>query len=63
VEVYIHALLTQALDGSMWSASRPGSFTPTERASGTHCIGGWGVRNSYTLTEPHIKTKKNRLTK
>jgi hypothetical protein len=24
-----------------WSASRPGRFTPGERARGTHCIGGW----------------------
>jgi hypothetical protein len=24
-----------------WSASRPGRFTPEERASGTHLIGGW----------------------
>jgi hypothetical protein len=24
-----------------WSTSRPGSFTPGERAPGTHCIGGW----------------------
>jgi hypothetical protein len=24
-----------------WSASRPGRFTPRERASSTNCIGGW----------------------
>jgi hypothetical protein len=24
-----------------WSASRPGCFTPRERSSGTHWIGGW----------------------
>jgi hypothetical protein len=24
-----------------WSASRPGRFTPRERAPGTHWIGGW----------------------
>jgi hypothetical protein len=30
-----------ALDGGEWSASRPGRFTPRERAPGTHCIGGW----------------------
>jgi hypothetical protein len=41
VEVYIHAFLTSALDGGEWSASRPGSFTPRERAPGTHWIGGW----------------------
>jgi hypothetical protein len=33
--------LTSALDGSEWSASRPGRFTPRERAPGTHWIGGW----------------------
>jgi hypothetical protein len=33
--------LTSALDGREWSASRPGRFTPRERAPGTHWIGGW----------------------
>jgi hypothetical protein len=33
--------LTSALDGGEWSASRPDRFTPRERASGTHWIGGW----------------------
>jgi hypothetical protein len=33
--------LTSALDGGEWSDSRPGSFTPRERASDTHWIGGW----------------------
>jgi hypothetical protein len=36
----IHTL-TSALDGDEWSASRPGRFTPTERATGTHWMGGW----------------------
>jgi hypothetical protein len=31
--------LTSALDGREWSASRPGRFTPRERAPGTHWIG------------------------
>jgi hypothetical protein len=30
-----------ALDGVEWSASRPGRFTPRERASGTHWVWGW----------------------
>jgi hypothetical protein len=34
-------LLTSALDGVEWSASRTGRFTPRERAPGTHWIGGW----------------------
>jgi hypothetical protein len=33
--------LTSALDGGEWSASRPGRFTTSERALGTHWIGGW----------------------
>jgi hypothetical protein len=33
--------LTSALDGTEWSASRPGRFTPKERAHGTHWVGGW----------------------
>jgi len=41
VEVYHHAFLTSALERSEWSASRPGYFTPRERAPGTHWIGGW----------------------
>jgi hypothetical protein len=30
-----------ALDGGEWSASRPSRFTPGDKASGTHSIGGW----------------------
>jgi hypothetical protein len=33
-------IFTSALDGE-WLASRPGSFTPREKAPGTHWIGGW----------------------
>jgi len=33
--------LTSAVDGSEWSALRPGCLTPRERAPGTHRIGGW----------------------
>jgi hypothetical protein len=33
--------LVSALDGGEWSASRPGRFTPSERAPGNHWIGGW----------------------
>jgi hypothetical protein len=33
--------LTSALDGGEWSASRPGRFTPRERAPGTQWIGDW----------------------
>jgi hypothetical protein len=41
VEVWPHAFLTSELDGSAWSASHPGRFTPRERAPDTHWIGGW----------------------
>jgi hypothetical protein len=41
VEVRFHAFLTSALDGSEWLPSRPGRFTPRERAPGTHWIGVW----------------------
>jgi hypothetical protein len=31
VGVQLHSFLTPALDGGMWSASRPGRFIPAER--------------------------------
>jgi hypothetical protein len=36
-----HAFLTSALDRGEWSVSRPGRFTPSERAPGTHWIRSW----------------------
>jgi hypothetical protein len=36
----VHSL-TSSLDGSGWSASRPGRFIPREGAPATHWIGGW----------------------
>jgi hypothetical protein len=33
--------LTSEPHGGEWSASRPGHFTPKERAIGTHLIGDW----------------------
>jgi hypothetical protein len=36
-----YSFLTSALDGGEWSDSRPGRFTPRERATGTHWKGGW----------------------
>jgi hypothetical protein len=41
VDVQIHIFLTSALAGGEWSASRPGRFTPWERAPGILWIGGW----------------------
>jgi hypothetical protein len=40
-DVQIHVFLTSTLVGGEWLASRPGRFTPGERAPGTHWIGGW----------------------
>jgi hypothetical protein len=40
-DVKIHILLTSALVGEEWSATRPGRFTPGEIVPGTHWIGGW----------------------
>jgi hypothetical protein len=41
VDVQIHIFFTSALVGGECSASRPGRFTPGERALGTHWIGSW----------------------
>jgi hypothetical protein len=41
VDVYSRIYMTSALAGGEWSASRPGRFTPGERAPGTYWIGGW----------------------
>jgi hypothetical protein len=41
VDVQIHVFLTSALVGGECSTSRPGRFTPGERAPGTHLTGGW----------------------
>jgi hypothetical protein len=41
LDVWIHIFLISALVGGEWSASRPGHFTPGEKAPGTHYIGGW----------------------
>jgi hypothetical protein len=41
VDVLIHVFLTSALVGDERLVSRRGSFTPGERAPGTHWTGGW----------------------
>jgi hypothetical protein len=43
MDVEMHIFLTSALGLGEWSASRPGHFTPGERAHGVHWIGGWVV--------------------
>jgi hypothetical protein len=52
VDVQIHASLTSALVGGEWSGSRPGRFTPGEKASGAHWIGGWRRQSLYRLRYP-----------
>jgi hypothetical protein len=41
MEVWSHIFLTSAPAGGERSASRPGRFTPGERAPSTQWIGGW----------------------
>jgi len=41
VELQLHTLLTSALDGGEWSASRPSRFILRVRAPGPHWIGDW----------------------
>jgi hypothetical protein len=49
---YSPHFLILALDGSELSASRPGRFTPGERAPSPHWIGGWvGPRASLDDVE------------
>jgi hypothetical protein len=65
VDVLIHIFLTSALDGGECSASRPGRFTPGEKAPGTHWIGGLvhpragldGVENIKFLTLPGLELR------
>jgi hypothetical protein len=60
VEAKLHAFLTSALDGSEWSASRPGRFTPRERVPGTNWIGGWVYH--YTHTDPYPSQTQHNIT-
>jgi hypothetical protein len=63
--MYRSTFLTSTLAGGQWSASRPGRFTPKERAPGTHLIGGWvdpragldDVENRKFLTLPGIELR------
>jgi hypothetical protein len=46
VDLQTQVFLTSKLVGGEWSTSRPGRFTPGERAPGTHWIGGWVDRRA-----------------
>jgi len=53
-------LLTSALDGGEWSASRHGRFIPNVKTSGTHWVWDWvGPRAGL---DAGAKTKKNPFT-
>ena len=43
VEVLLYSLLSSALKGGKWSASRAHRFNSKERATFTHCVRGWVV--------------------
>jgi hypothetical protein len=52
VDVESNNFLTSALVGGEWSVSRPGRFTPAERAPSTHWKEGWvGPRSSLDDVE------------
>jgi hypothetical protein len=53
VDTQTHVLLTSALDGREWSASRPGLFTPGKRAASTHWTGGWTSPRAGLDTGPY----------
>jgi hypothetical protein len=69
VNVLIHIFLTSTLAVGEWSASRPGRFTPEERAPGTHWIGGWVdprdglgyLEKRKFLTTPELELRPLRL--
>jgi hypothetical protein len=41
VDIWVQIFLTSAAIGNEWQLSRPGRFTPGERARGASWIGGW----------------------
>jgi hypothetical protein len=63
VDVYTHIFLSSAPVWGEWSASRPGRFTPGERAPSTHWVGGWvnlrtgldDVENRKSLALPGLE--------
>jgi hypothetical protein len=64
-DVYIHIVLTSALVGGKWSASRPCRFSLEERAPGAHWIRGWvdlragldDVSNKKFLNLPELELR------
>jgi hypothetical protein len=59
MELLIHAILTSALDGCEWSASRPGRFNSGERTFSKHWIGGWvGPKGGLDTVEKICDVRK-----
>jgi hypothetical protein len=58
--------VTSVLDGGEWSVSRPGRFTPGERAPDTHWIGGWvgprAVLDAVVRKIPSFRRESNHRT-
>jgi hypothetical protein len=54
VDVEINVFLTSALVRGELPASRPCSFNPGERASGTHCIGCWIDPHRDSNSDPSV---------
>jgi hypothetical protein len=51
----------RAVVGRQWSTSRPGRFTPGERATGTHWIEGWmGPRSGLDDVEEILNPTETR---
>jgi hypothetical protein len=54
MDEYFHIFLTSALAGGEWSASHPSRFTPGERATGNHWMGGSGRRGEENILDPTV---------
>jgi hypothetical protein len=57
VKLQHHSLLILALEEGEWSVSCPGRFTPVERVSSIHWVGGWvGPRAGLDAVEKRRKS-------
>jgi hypothetical protein len=60
VEVWLYAFLTSVLNGGRWSASRPGRFTPKERAPWYPLDRRLGAGNNFRIREVSGSLNKGR---
>jgi hypothetical protein len=51
-----YSFFTSALDGGVWSASRPGRSLPPGKDPGTHCTGDWVSPRACLDTEAREKS-------